>query len=93
MIYESGFAERSRDEYAGHHLGADIGFAKTTTRKVLQHGVKVNGPLAVIWEETETAGTADGKPVRSLSTETTMLEKKGKGWVIMHLHWSSRDVK
>ena len=40
-IYESGFVEASRDAYAGHHLGADMAFAKTATRKVLRHTEKM----------------------------------------------------
>lgn len=30
IVYESGGAENSRDEYASHHLDADIGFARAT---------------------------------------------------------------
>ncbi|MDB5950740.1 MAG: hypothetical protein JWR65_2595 [Massilia sp.] len=75
-IYESGYVERSRAEYASHHLAGDIGFAKTSTRKVLKQTERVHGPVPVIWQETETTGTARGKAVHFLGTETAMLEKK-----------------
>ena len=93
VIYEAGHVERSRDEYAGHHLGGDIAFAKTTTRKVLKHSERIDGNLAVVLDETETTGTWQGKPVHSFGTETALLEKKGDEWVVVHFHWSSRKAK
>ena len=92
-IYESGYVEASREEYAHHHLGGDIAFAKTSTRKVLRHSEKMEGNTSIIWEETETTGTSGGKPVHSFGTETAVLEKTGDRWVITHVHWSSRKAK
>ncbi len=93
VIYESGHVERSRDEYMNHHLGADMEFAKTTKRKVVKHSERIEGNLATVLDETETSGEFKGKPVRSLGVETAVLEKKGDGWVIVHVHWSSRKPK
>lgn len=92
-IYESGYVEASRDEYAQHHLGGDIEFAKKSTRKVLKHSEKTDGNVAIIWEETETKGSSGGKPVSSLGTETAVLEKADGQWHITHIHWSSRKAK
>lgn len=92
-IYEAGHVERSRDEYAHHHLGGDMAFAKTTTRKVLRQTERVDGNTAIVWEETETTGTSGGKPLHAFGTGTTVLEKKGDGWAIVHVHWSSRKAK
>ena len=93
VIYESGHVERSRDEYASHHLGADMEFGKAVTRKVLKHSEQVNGNVAMVLEETETTGKYKDKPVHSFGVETAVLEKKGEGWVIVHVHWSSRKPK
>lgn len=93
QIYESGYVERSRDEYAGHHLPADIGFAKTTTTKVLKQNERIGGDLAVVMQETETSGNFKGKNIRLLGTETALLEKQGDKWIITHIHWSSRKPK
>jgi hypothetical protein len=93
VVYESGHVERTREEYAGHHLPADIAFAASTARKVLQQTVREHGDVAVIWEETETTGSYQGKPVNLLGTGTTVLEKRGEQWVITHVHWSSRKNK
>lgn len=89
-IYESGYVERSRAEYAGHHLPEDIKFAQTSTRKVLRQTERRDGNLAVVWAETETQAKLKGKDVRILGTETTLLQKTGESWAIVHVHWSSR---
>lgn len=83
-IYESGYAERSREEYAGHHFSGDMEFAKSATRKVLKQTERIDGETAVAWEENETAGTARGKPVHAFGTETAVLEKNGDNWTIEH---------
>lgn len=93
VIYESGFVERSRDEYASHHMAGDMAFSQAATRKVLQRAERSAGTQALVWEETETTGTVKGKPVHVFGTETVALEKRGDGWVIVHAHWSSRKAK
>jgi ketosteroid isomerase-like protein len=92
-IYESGLVEASRNEYARHHLGDDMAFAKGTRRKVLRQSERIDGNLAVVWQETETTGVALGKEVHTFGTETSILEKTPEGWVIIHVHWSSRKAK
>jgi ketosteroid isomerase-like protein len=93
QIFESGYAEKSKDEYAGHHLPADMAFAKTVNRKVLKGSERIAGDLAVVMQETDTRGTHNGAAVHTVGTETAVLEKKGEGWVIVHFHWSSRKTK
>lgn len=93
QIYESGYVERSRDEYVGHHLKSDIEFAKATKNKVLKQSERVEGKLAVVMRESETKGTFKGKPVHLFGTETALLEQQGDNWVIVHIHWSSRKGK
>ncbi len=93
MIYESGYVERSRDEYASHHLGGDMEFAKGVKRKVLKHSERIDGNMAIVMEETETTGAVKGKPVHAFGVETAVLEKKGDEWIIAHVHWSSRKAK
>jgi len=92
-IYESGYVERSRDEYASHHLGGDIEFAKNSTRKVLKQTERIDGKTAVVWEESETTGVSRGKPVHVFGTGTAVREKNGDNWSIVHVHWSSRKAK
>lgn len=93
QIYESGYVERSREEYTGHHLKADVEFAKSTKNKVLKQSERVDGKLAVVMQETETTGKYKGSNVHLFGTETALLEKQGEKWVIVHIHWSSRKSK
>lgn len=93
QIYESGYVERSREEYTGHHLKGDIEFAKSVKNKVLKQSERVEGNLAVVMQETETTGKYKGSSVHHFGTETAVLEKQGDKWVIVHIHWSSRKSK
>jgi ketosteroid isomerase-like protein len=93
QIFESGYVEQSKEEYAAHHLPADIAFAKTAKRKVLKSSERVLGDLAVVMQETDTQGMHKGAPVHVIGTETAVLEKKDDDWLVVHFHWSSRKVK
>jgi ketosteroid isomerase-like protein len=93
VIFESGYVERSRDEYAKHHLDSDIEFSKATKRKVTQHSEHVEGNTATVLQETTTSGTFKGRSADAIGLETAILERDGGNWVIVHLHWSSRKPK
>ena len=92
-IFESGYVERSKREYVGHHLIEDIEFAKATTRKLLHQSEKVTTNLAVIESETETTGTFQGKLIHLYCTETAVLANVDGRWTMQHIHWSSRKAK
>jgi ketosteroid isomerase-like protein len=92
-IFESGYVERSKDEYASHHLPEDVAFAKAAKRKVLKSSEQIGGDLAVVMQETDTQAMHKGTPVHLLGTETAVLEKNGDAWVVIHFHWSSRKSK
>ncbi|HEY0660302.1 MAG TPA: nuclear transport factor 2 family protein [Lysobacter sp.] len=93
LILESGGAERSREEYLGHHAISDAAFLKGAHVQVKQRTARVEGPLAWIGTESELHATKDGKAVTLLSTETMILKKTGADWRIVHIHWSSRPKK
>lgn len=93
QIFESGHVERSRDEYAAHHLDGDIDFLRGTQARLLRHSEQRDGATAIVMRETETTGTWRDAPVHTIGLETAVLEKHGEGWLIVHLHWSSRKVK
>ncbi len=93
QIFESGFVERTRDEYLTHHFEADAKFAKAVTRKVTNRNVQTVGTVSLVLEETETNGSYEGQPVRLVGTETAVLQLEGGNWRIVHIHWSSRKPK
>ena len=93
LILETGGAERSRQEYLGHHAISDAQFLKGTHSQLQRRRARIAGDLAWVGSESELHATKDGKPVTLLSTETMVLKKTGADWRIVHIHWSSRAKK
>jgi mono/diheme cytochrome c family protein len=92
LILESGGAERSRAEYAAHHMQSDMAFLQDTQYTLLhQTGDRV-GELAWVASEASITGRSGDNAVALMSTETLVLEKAAKGWRIVHVHWSSRPA-
>ena len=90
MVLESGGAERSREEYRSHHLGSDSAFAAATEAEVLRRSGAVEGDVAWIASEGRVRGEFNGRAVDRLTTESMVLVRREGGWVIQHIHWSSR---
>ncbi len=93
LIYESGGVERGKAEYAAHHLSADAAFAKAVSRVVTRRAGGADGRTAWIASESTTKGSFKNRPINSKSTETMVLRRGGAGWRIIHVHWSSANVK
>lgn len=93
QIFESGFVERSRDEYLSHHFDEDAKFEKSVARKVTGHREQVAGDMALIMEETESNGSYEGRQIKLIGTETAVLRLRGGIWQVVHIHWSSRKPK
>jgi len=92
VIYESGGVERSRAEYAAHHVQSDAQFLKTAKQQVLSRTGDAVGDLAWVATEARITGSSGGKSVKLVSTETMILRKNADGWRIVHIHWSSRPA-
>ena len=86
LVLESGGAERSREEYLGHHAGADAAFLKDAQVSVTRRRAQASGDFA--WVGTESELRRQGKVY--LGTETMLLRRSGDAWRIVHIHWSSR---
>ena len=93
LIFEAGGAERSKAEYAAHHLGADAEFTKAVPSRLTRRAGGTNGNLAWIASEGRTTGTFRGKPVDRVTAETVVLRRVGGAWKIAHIHWSSAAAK
>lgn len=90
MIFEEGGAERSRDEYASHHLGSDAAFAAASEATLSRRWGQADGDVAWVVSEGRTTGQFNGRAVDRLTTETMVLKRHADGWRIHHIHWSSR---
>jgi hypothetical protein len=93
LILESGGAERSRDEYLGHHAIADAAFLKGAHQQIKRRIARISGETTWVGTESELHATKDGKATTTLSTETMVLNRTPKGWRIVHIHWSSRTKR
>ena len=93
LIYESGRAERSKAEYASHHLPADAMFAKALRRTVTRRSGRAEGNLAWVTTEARSQGKYKNKVIDSVGMETMILKRTGPAWRVVHIHWSSADAK
>ncbi len=92
LIYESGGAEKSRNEYASHHLKSDAEFLKDAEVRQLSRTGDAVGDFAWVATESELKTTSP-KPIDLISTETMVLQRGPDGWRVKHVHWSSRPKK
>ncbi len=92
LIMESGNVERSRQEYASHHLPADMKFMRAIRYRLQRQTGDAVGDLAWVASEASLAGELSGEPMDVVSTESLVLKKTARGWKIVHIHWSSRDA-
>lgn len=89
LIFEQGGAERSRAEYAAHHLSADAAFSQAVPAVRTRRAGHAAASLAWIATEGRTTGTFHGRPVDRVTTETMILRRVRGNWKIVHIHWSS----
>jgi ketosteroid isomerase-like protein len=89
LVLEGGAVE-DREEYLGHHLGADMAFAAAVPgdRELLR--VEVQDSAAWLATRSRRQGTFRGREVDSQGAELVVLRRTASGWRIASVHWSSR---
>jgi ketosteroid isomerase-like protein len=92
LILESGGLE-TRAEYRGHHLPADIAFARAVTSDRMPPTVVVAGDVAWVVGTSRATGTYRERAVNSAGAELMVLTRTGEGWQIRAIHWSSRTIR
>ena len=93
LVFEEGGVERTKVEYAAHHLPADAAFAQVVGSKVTRRAGGSDGALAWIASEGRMSGTYKGKAVNRVTTETILLRRIGQAWKVVHIHWSSAAAR
>ena len=88
IIYEGGRVERSADDYANHHMLADMKYLAQLKVEILEHEVREMGEIAYSISKTKLTGEFQGKDVKSEGMESMILMKKNGKWKIAHIHWS-----
>ena len=92
LIFESGGVERSRAEYASHHLAADAAFSAAVRRTLVSRSQGEAGNAAWVTSVETVTGAYRGRVINSRSVETMLLGRVAGKWRISHIHWSSKDV-
>jgi len=92
IIAEGGDAERSVEEYAGHHMPADMKFTAAVEFSLKKRDVIAKDDLATVISESQVHGTYKGENVHSRMMETMVLRRDDDGWRIVHIHWSSAPI-
>lgn len=90
VVFEGGEAERSKAEYAAHHLAADAAFSQAVGSRMTRRSGGVSGDLAWIASEGRTQGRYKNRDIDRITTETMVLRRVSGVWKIVHVHWSSR---
>ncbi len=89
LIFESGGVERSRAEYAAHHLKADATFSAAVRRDLVDRSSGEDGHTAWVMSVETVKGNYLGRAINSRSVETMILRRLNNDWRIAHIHWSS----
>lgn len=93
LVYESGHAENSRDQYVSEHMKGDMEFLSKAKIERLEQSSNGGANIAWVTSRTRIRGQSGGKPLDVISTETMVLTSEKEGWRIKHIHWSSADTR
>lgn len=91
VVYETGYAERSRDHYASGHVQNDARFSSRTTSKLVRRETWAEGDTACVMSQYQVDGEFGGDKVALEQTETMVLRRNGNLWRIAHIHWSAHN--
>jgi ketosteroid isomerase-like protein len=93
LIFEEGGAERSKAEYAAHHLPADAAFSQAVKSSTARRSSDASDGVAWVASEGRTKGTYKSRPIDRVTAETMVLRQTAEGWKIVHIHWSSATAR
>jgi ketosteroid isomerase-like protein len=93
QIYEQGWVEHSKAEYAALHLASDVEFSAVVSSTQTARSGAVADDMAYVNTESRMTGKFNNKNIDSISLESVVLRRVGGEWRIAHIHWSSRDAK
>lgn len=88
LIFEAGRSQ-TVDEYAAHHLAADMAFSQATSREILEQSDQTVDNVGWVMTLSRTTGSFKDREIDSKGVETIVLQHVKDGWRIAHIHWSS----
>ncbi len=93
IIAEGGGAERSVEEYASHHMPADMEFTAAVEFSLKKRNVIEADDMTTVISESQVHGAFRDTTIHSRMMETIVLKKVNDQWRITHIHWSSAPIK
>lgn len=91
VVFETGYAGQSRDDYAQNHVSDDADFAGVTDYQVQHRQVLQEGDAAWVLTQATVQGIFGDQNVDLQQTETMVLRHRAEGWRIAHIHWSAHS--
>lgn len=88
LIFEGTGVERSRDQYASHHMKSDMKFMSGMRVTPVEQHVVVHGKMAFSMAKTHQKGSYKTKEYDFVSNESLSLTLVDGRWLITHIHWS-----
>ena len=88
VILESGHVE-TREQYFGHHFGADAAFLAAMEHEPAGRTTRVDGDAAWVASTARLHGALRGRAIDIDSAELLVLRRTSAGWGIAAVHWSS----
>lgn len=89
VVLESGSVE-TRAEYLGHHLGADMQFARAVPSERRVVAFHQEGDVVWVTTTSTSRGEFRDRKIDSRGAELVVLTRSEPGWLIRAIHWSSR---
>jgi uncharacterized membrane protein/ketosteroid isomerase-like protein len=93
ILAEGGGAERSFEQYAGHHMPSDMTYTAAMDTTLVNRDVMVDENIAIVISEMQMQGSFQDKDINSRMMETMVMKNTDDGWRIAHIHWSSAPIK
>jgi uncharacterized membrane protein/ketosteroid isomerase-like protein len=87
LILEGGGIERSLEDYAAHHMQADMKFMSGKVFGVIERYSQEGKNYGYVI--TRSAMPSKDKERSSVMSETMILSSEGGQWKIVHIHWSN----
>jgi ketosteroid isomerase-like protein len=91
-VLEGGGIE-TREEYAAHHLPADMAFLQAVPGAQELVRLDVVGDVAWASSRSTQQGTFRDRAINSRGAELMVLVRTAEGWRIAAVHWSSRNLR
>jgi ketosteroid isomerase-like protein len=94
VVFEFGVVDPTAEAYAFQHLPLDIDAAAVSTWTIQSRRVGGEGDIRYVLTTYHVTGKQpDGTPVDLTTLETMILRRTSGLFRIVHMHWSTNDVK